>query len=567
MSKSLGSRVVLAILALVLWGYVVGPMGYTIRETFRTDTGSPFRDWIRFFDRKDSAQIDAMIGSIEVSFLSVITAGVTGVFLAVLFHRWDFPLRNVCRVVVLVPFALPPLIGAEAFVLLYGIGGILPRLLERLLHAPPNTLYVSGMAGVLLVHTLTMYPFFYLIAAASLMQSDDSLEEAAYSLGATTARVWRRVLFPMLTPAMVSGALLTFMSSMASLTAPMAFDFDQVMTRQIVLARQNARTYTDFSFASVIAVVLAAVSVLFLIVLRSYEGRHSYRSQSKGGARKRRRVAQPLARVLAFVVALVSIGFLILPIGVIFVMAFAQNGSWGPNNLLPARYGLENFAGFFSGSALWQPAKNSLVMSTIAVAGTIVLGTACAYVITRMRFRGRTAIDIAIMLPWALPGTVVAVNLLTAFAKPSLFGFGRALIVTYPIVPLAYFVRFSPLVFRSTTASLEQIDPALEDAARSLGGSWLYAFRRVVLPLLYRGIAAGALLAFVGGIGEYVATTLLQSPDYPVFSTAIEQYLYHSASTGFGKAYALGAIQVLLVGLVLIVSGRIERSNKVIGIS
>src|SRR5579884_4280081 len=122
MTKRLSSHIVLIVLGLILWGYVVGPMGYTLRETFHTNSGGPFRDWSRFFDRKESAQIDAMIGSIEVSCLSVLTAGVMGVFLAVLFHRWDFPLRNLCRVAVLLPFALPPLIGAEAFVLLFGIG-------------------------------------------------------------------------------------------------------------------------------------------------------------------------------------------------------------------------------------------------------------------------------------------------------------------------------------------------------------------------------------------------------------------------------------------------------------
>src|SRR5262249_19168047 len=155
-----------------------------------------------------------------------------------------------------------------------------------------------------------------------------------------------------------------------------------------------------------------------------------------------------------------------------------------------------NFTALFSDPRSWEPIKNSLLMSAIAVVGTILLGLACAYVITRMQIRGKNVIDIAMMLPWALPGTVVAINLITAFANASVFSFGTVLIGTFWIVPLAYFVRFSPLVFRSTTASLTQMDPALEEAARSLGAGWLYTFRRVVLPLIYRGIAAGALLAF-----------------------------------------------------------------------
>ena len=99
-------------------------------------------------------------------------------------------------------------------------------------------------------------------------------------------------------------------------------------------------------------------------------------------------------------------------------------------------------------------------MSAIAVAGAILLGVTCAYVTRGCGFAERGIIDIAMMLPWALPGTVVAFNLIIAFARPSVFSFGQVLIGTYRIVPLAYFVRFSPLDF--------SIDGFLTDAARSV---------------------------------------------------------------------------------------------------
>jgi iron(III) transport system permease protein len=552
------TMLILAVLGFVLWGYVVGPMAATLLETVKDGPGGPFGDWRRFFNFANPAELEAMWGSLWISLLSVITSGVVGVGLAVLFHRWDFPLKKLCGVAVLAPFALPPLIGAEAFVLLFGIGGTIPRLMEGLFRIEPNTIYVDGFWGVLLVHTLTMYPYFYLVAAAALAQSDDSLEEAAYSLGASRLQTWSRVLLPMLTPAIVSGGLLTFMSSMASYTAPYVFHYDQMMTVHIA----NAKTSFQMRMASVISVVLAGISILFLVIIRHYERNKIYRTQSKGGARIRRRVTGGVARAVALVLALASVLFLLLPIAMIFVLAFSVNGSW-TTTALPTRYSVDNFVRLFTDSATWAPVKNSLEMSAIAVVGTIVLGVACAYIITRMRVRGRGLIDSAVMLPWALPGTVVAINLIAAFARPSFFSFGRALIATYAIVPLAYFVRFTPLVFRSTAASLEQIDPSLEEAARSLGSSWWQAFSRVVLPLLYRGIAAGALLAFVAGVGEFVATTLLQSPFYPTISIAIQNALYTqaSASSGIGTAAAFGVIQILIVVIAVMISNLIGRAR------
>ena len=555
--RRLISGSVLLLLAFTLWGYVVGPMFSTFRQSISGE-GGPLSAYGRFFDFGSGAQGQAMLGSLGISLLSVVFAGITGTFLAVLLNRWDFPLRRVCQVLVLVPIALPPLIGVEAFVLLYGIGGTIPQVLGQLFNSEPASFALKGVAGVLLVHTLTMYPYFYLSVAAALSQTDDSLEEAAYSLGASRTDAWKRVLLPMLTPAIVAGALLTFMSSMASYTAPLLFQVDQVMTRQIVIAKTNG----DMRFASVVSVVLAVMSVVFLILIRAYERRSIYRTQSKGGARRRRRVTGPVAKLIVFAMALISTVVMIMPIAMIFILAFSVNGSWRTAPL-PSQYTTDNFVKLFSDPRSWEPIKNSLQMSGLAVAGAVLLGVAAAYVAGRGRFRAKAVIDIAMMLPWALPGTVVAINLITAFANPSVFSFGQVLVGTFWIVPVAYFVRFSPLVFRSTTASLAQLDPAVEEAALSLGASWWYSFRRVVLPLLSRGILAGALLAFVDGVGEFVASILLYTPRYRPLSIAINDELY---GANYGTAASFGVVQVLLVLVVVIITARIENRSSLFGI-
>jgi iron(III) transport system permease protein len=552
------SGAILGVLAIILWAYIVGPMISTFGQSI-AGNGGGFAEYTRFFDFRNGAQGDSMLGSIVISILSVLTSGITGVFLAVLMKRWDFPLRRVCQVLVLVPIALPPLMGVQAFVLLYGVGGTFPQLFADLFHAKQAAFAVDGMAGVLLVHTLTMYPYFYLTVAAGLEQSDASLEEAAYSLGASKFQAWTRVVLPALTPAMVAGALLTFMSSMSSYTAPLLFHVDRVMTQQIVIAKLNGQ----MGLASVISVVLGIISIAFLILLRAYEQRTRYATVSKGGARSRTAVTSALWKTVIFAAAVISTIFVILPILMIFVLAFSVNGSWR-TAALPSQYTIQNFINLFENQQAFAAIKNSLEMSAIAVAGAILVGLAAAYVITRMRFGGKVVIDVAMMLPWALPGTVVAINLITAFANPSIFALGRVLVGTFAIVPLAYFVRFTPLVFRSTAASLSQLDESIEEAARSLGATWWTVFRLIVLPLLYRGIMAGAILAFVNGIGEFVATILLYTPQYRPLSIAINDELYYA---NYGTAAALGVIQVILVLAALIIMRRMEDRDRWLKVS
>lgn len=545
----------LTVLLVVLFGYVIGPMIATARRSLsmdRIDTvGFSFHAWAEYLF--SDAQQSAIIGSIWLSVLTVLFAGFLGTGMAILLTRWEFPGRRICQLLALLPIALPPLMGVWAFKLLFGVGGRIPFALQEWFGLEAKDFWLQGLAGVLIVHAMTMYPYFYLTVSAALMSSDVSLEEASYSMGASRTRTWLTVVLPMLTPAVVAGALITFMSSMSSYTAPLLFQYTDVMTQQIVIAKSNG----DMRLASIIATTLAVISIVFLAVIRGYEQRKVYRTQSKGGGRQRASVTSPAVRALIAVIAIPLTIFLILPILMILVLSVTAKGGW-LTSILPTEYTLEWYSLMFTGFEFWRPVTNSLLMSLIAVGGAIIIGAGAAYVMSRMKFRGKLALDVAIMLPWALPGTVVAINLITAFADPSPFAGGRVLVGTFAIIPLAYFVRFNPLIFRSSFASWSQLDPNLEDAARSLGATWWYAFRRVVLPLVSKGIMAGALLAFVDGVGEFVASVLLYTPDWIPLSIAINNQNYQG-NIGIGAVY--GMIQVVLVLGVLIITQRMGKRN------
>lgn len=541
---------VLVVLGFVLVGYVVGPMVATARRSLTADKaqdgGLSTEAWVEFFT--SPAQLGAVGGSLLVALITVLLAGLLGSGLAILLTRWEFPGRGLCHILVLLPIALPPLMGVWSFKLLFGVGGRIPFAMQQWFGISQNTLWLKGMAGVLLVHTMTMYPYFYLTVRAAVLNADVSIEEAAESLGASRMRIWLSVLLPMLTPAFVAAALLTFMSAMSSYTAPLLFQYTDVMTQQIVIAKVSG----DLRLASVVATVLGILSILFLAVIRNYENRRSYRSQSKGGGRRRAVVTKVWVKALVALVAIPLSLFLVLPLVMIFLISITAKGGW-LTSILPTELTSEWYAAMFTDPQFWRPVLNSILMSLVAVGGALLLGVGAAYVIQRLNFRGKTVLDIAVMLPWALPGTVVAINLITAFSSPSIFSGGTYLVGTFSILALAYFVRFSPLIFRSSGATLAQTDPNLEDAARSLGASWLLAFRTIVLPLMYQGILAGALLAFVDGVGEFVASVLLYTPDWVPLSIAINNENYQG-NYGIGATY--GMIQVVMVLVVIVVSQR-----------
>ena len=537
-------------LVLILFGYVVQPMLATFGESVGVDGPE---NWASFLTG-DGVARSALLTSLMISAASVFLCGVVGVAMAFLLKRFSFPGRRLIEAIILVPAALPPLIGAISFQLLYSETGILPRALQQLLGTENPVLPFSGIAGVLVVHTFTMYPFFYLATSAALMGMDPSVEEAAYNLGAGRVRVWRTVLLPMLTPALVSASLLVFMTSLASYTAPLLFGVDRTMTMQIYINRTNG----DLPMASTYASVLAVVSVLFLLGMRWYEGRRSYRSQSKGVASHRRELTNPLARWLALAASLLAVVVLLAPVATIALVAFSEDGTW-TTEVIPSGYTTQNFVTIFSDPDAYRPIVNSLQMSLLATVGCVVVGVLIAYAVRRLDFRGRGLLDVAVMLAWALPGTVVAINLISAFSTGNAFSFGQVLIGTFWIMPLAYFVRFLPLAFRSSSATLAQLDPSLEEAARNLGASWARAFGTVTLRLMLPGVLAGALLAFVNGVGEFVASVLIYTSETAPISVEINNRMY---SFEVGTAAAYGMLQVVLIFVVMVVSGRLQNGGR-----
>ncbi len=528
--------------------FVVLPM---LQTAAQSTGGGGF--WANYSNFVSGGSQRALLLSLGTSLVTVVLCAIVGTALAVLLTRFDFPGRRLLSVLAVLPLALPSLIGAMAFTLLYNETGIFPRAVESLLGVDAAAVSVTGVSGVLLVHVLTMYPYFYLSVSAGLAGLDTSLEEAAAGLGAPKWKVWATVVLPMLTPALVAGALLTFMTSMASFTAPQLYNV-QTLTMQIVSTRVGG----NYELAAAQSTVLAIVSIGFLFLMRWYQGRQTYRSLSKGVQRTRTRTtgwASALAGSGSLMLALI----LIAPVAVIVLVSFSRNRTW-TTQVLPPEYTLENYLSIFTDPESLFPINVSLQMALYATVIAVVIGAAAAWIISRWPLaRGRGLLDAMVMLPWALPGTVIGVNVVTAFAAPSWTNLGLVLVGSLLILPVAYFVRYVPLVFRETGASIDTLDPSVDEAAQSLGASPLRSIMTVVMPLVWKGVLAGALLAFIDGVGEYVASAVVYPVGYPPMSIEIYNRLY---SADLGSAAAYGALQIAIIFVVLVVVTLIERGPR-----
>jgi iron(III) transport system permease protein len=532
----------LGIVLLVLAGYVLVPGLQTfVLGVAPAHLKAVFASW-------SSANVRALGISVWISLATVVGSGVLGTGLAWLFFRFDVPLRRTLMALAALPLALPPLVGVLAFLFLYGESGILPRGLQHLFGLEDVPFAFEGLWAVWFVHVYTMYVYFYLFVTAALRGLDGSLLEASADLGASGGTTFRRVLLPLLRPALLGAALLVFMVSMASFTAPLLFAGDQpFLTTQIYNYKQNG----DLTLAATVSTVLTALCLLFLLVIE-YGHRAQRTGPSKGTAAPPQPLRSGLARLAATAGAVLLLLFLLLPVATIVLISFAQEGSW-TYQLLPERYTLANYAALFTDAKVLQPILNSVQMATLATLVNVGFGVMVALVVAKGHVPGRRLVRVLAALPFAIPGTVIAVNLLVTFNTPSALSFGQVLVGTFWMLPLAYFIRNIPLVVRSTIAALEAFDDRLAEASADLGAGFMTTFRRVVLPAIGPGLLAGTLLTLVTALGEFVSSILLYIYDNRPISIEI---LAQLRSYNFGGA---AAYSVLLMGLIALATLAVRR--------
>ena len=526
----------LPVLALLLWS-VVFPNLAVIAGSFENGLGH----WREFM--ASPADREALTTSIVISIASVVASVLIGVPLAFLLSRFEFPGRKILKAVATLPAALPPLVGVIAFLFLYGESGIVARAVQRLFRLSEAPWRLTGVWAIIFVHAYTMYVYVFLFVSAGLDRFDTTLDEAASGLGATSWQRLRRVTLPLLTPALAGSMLLVFMTSLGSFSAPYVFGGGiRVLSTQIVASKLNG----SMGLAYVETSVLALSAVAGLMVFRWLEGKRKYTSSGKGAA-TRRILGSPRIRIIALVLSSLTVVILILPHLMVVLVSFARDGTW-TTQVLPPEYTFDNYRRLITESQLWKPIMNSVWMALAATAANVVVCFVAAYLIVMRKFAGRRLLEILTALPWAIPATAIALGLAATFNRNDPLS-GRVLLVgTFWILPLAYFVRNIPLVSTAVESSLRQMDASIEDAARGLGASWWLTMRRVILPAARPGLIAGALLAAVTAVGEFVASVVLYTHANRPISLEI---LAQLRAFAFGTA---AAYSVLLIALVLVMT-------------
>ncbi len=464
----------------------------------------------------------SLINSFYISFAVVGLTVLIGVPMGYLVARVEVPGKNVLLSLSVVPLIMPAFLGAFAWVILLGRNGALRYVFERVgVELPP----IYGPFGVILAMTLMYYPFVFLLSEGAFETANPTLEESASVMGARLPRILRTISLPLIIPSIAAGAILIFIRAISNFGVPAIVGGSTYVLPTLIYFQVNG--FWNLHAAAAISLVSVLITGGALWLQRYIVSRREYETISASRSRlhmHRHPVAKVLATVFCWGVVLVSL----LPQFTLIVMSFFK--TW--NGLWPQGFTLSHYLAipkFLSG-----PIKNTLILATSSSLGAAVIGTLIAYVVQRRRPRGSAVLDYAVMLPFILPGIVVAVALLSTFSSGYLILRG-----TYWIMIISFVIRRTPYVFRSVSAGLTQLDPALEEASILSGATWFQTFRKVTLPLIFPTLASGTILTFATLLTELSTSILLYSARTRTLSIAI----YDSVNDGdYGLASALAVV-------------------------
>lgn len=549
MNRRLAWTLLIVVSVCMAAGFIY-PAASVLQEAFRNPAGGFTFDYIGIL-LSDPIYREGLTNSLIIGLTTTIAAIAIALPLAVLNHRHDFPFRRLLAPALLAPMILPPFVGAVGIKHLLGTEGSLNVLLAGLGLTPDvgpiDWLAEGRLIGVIALNALGLFPILYLNLSASLAQLDPALEQAAENLGSSPWRRFRRITMPLILPGLFAGGSLVFIWAFTDLGVPLVFDVTRVAPVQILDGIKGLdRNPLPYALTSVVLVIAASIFLLSKVFFGSGRLASAPRPRLQSAPNRLRGLAGWSCTAL-----FVGVGALAtLPhLGVILL---SVAGEWH-GSAWPAEFTLAHWEEAL-GSALVVPSiQNSLLYASAATVLAFILGLSSAWVVVRSDLRARHLLDTLTMLPLAVPGLVLAFGYLALSqeGKPFAFliGAGGS---PFLLLALAYAMRRLPYVMRSSVAGLQQSDPMLEQAARSLGSTAWRTFRRISLPLLAAHLAAGCILAFAFAMLEVSDSLILaqRAEHYPITKAIFA--LVSSLGNGTELAAALGVWAMAFLSTALI---------------
>ncbi len=499
----------------------------------------------KFFTKK--FYWSTMVNSFQVTACATVLAALIGLPMAYVMRSVKIRGSGLLDILIVISYLSPPFIGAYAWIQLLGRNGMVTNLINELFGIRFDGIY--GFAGIVLVFTLQSFPLVYMYVSGALKSLDNSLSEAAESLGCGRFARIAKIIVPLIMPTLLASSLLVFMRVFADFGTPMLIGEGFKTMPVLIYTQFMSEVGGDDGFAAALCVIIIVLTLLLFFVQRFLANRNTYAMTALKPL-----IAEPVTgmkNMLAHTFVYLVVGLAILPQVVVIYTSFLKSNG---GQVFTGGFALQSYeATLFAKDN--DVILNTYILGLISISIIVIFGILISYLTVRKKNLLNSSLDTITMFPYIVPGSVLGISFLFAFNNPPLLLSGTALVMI-----IAFSIRRLPYTVRSSTAIIGQISPSVEEAAISLGASELKTFTKVTVPMMMPGVLAGAIMSWVTIISELSSSIILYTNSTQTLTIAI----YTEVIRGnYGNASAYSTILTITSILSLLIFYRLTGKRDI----
>lgn len=539
------------IISIILLGtyilFMLYPMIKLLINSVRDESTGAFtlRYFERFFD-KDHGYAYTLINSFKVSIAATIVTLIIGVPMAYLYTVYEVKGRNFLMVMIILCSMSAPFLGAYSWVLLLGRAGAITKLIKSLFGIKLPSIY--GFGGILLALSTKLFTLVFLYVNGALKNVDNSLLEASSNMGCKGIRRFFKVVIPLCMPSILAAGLMVFMRSLADFGTPRMIG-EGYMTFPVIIYQQYVgEVGTNYNFAAAIAVIAVVITAIIFLLQKFTSNRFSFTMNALHPIERKK--AKPLGNILIhlFLYGMVVVSYA----PQVFLIYYSFHNVSRTGNIIKPGYSFMNYQKVLPdlGPAIW----NTIRICGGALVIIVVMAMLISYLVVRRRNIINNVIDTMSMIPYIIPGAVIGIAMIMGFNSGAIVLTGTAWIMV-----IAMCIRRMPYTIRSSVAVLQQIPITVEEAAASLGASKLKTFIKITIPMMFSGVAAGAVMTWVTLITELSSSVMLYS--YKTITLNLLVYVLVVGGTD-ARACAASTILTLFTVVTLVIYMRVSKNKS-----
>lgn len=527
--------------------FIIFPIIQVFSSSLMDSSGKlSVKNYHDFFQQ--NTYIKACLNSLKITFICTLIASVIAITLAYLLSRFEIKNRNAVLTLITMATASPPFLGAYAWMILLGRYGTFNKIIKSITGLDVN-FAIQGEKGIVWVITWLILPLIFLMTYDSFTNEDLSHKEAAMSLGANKLKAFFTIELPLAVPGIMTGMLMAALQAFSDFGTPAVIGGEYPLLPTLVYGQFVSEVGGSISTAATAGVIMIFISTLLLMAQRLIIAKREYSVVSI----KHIAPAKPKKAVKVIIYLIIAIIMIcsFLPHITLLVVSFLQ-WKWG---VYTNTFTLSNYATLFTSQ--FSPILISFFLGIVATLLDFLIGIGIAYLIVKKHYKFvSNFVNILVMVPYIIPGTVLAVGYIVLFNKKPLVLTG-----TWIILVISYFIRKLPYAVKSAESSLYSVHNSLEEAALILGAKPIKAFKDITFRLILGGVVSGITLCFLQVMTELSSTIILYTPPWITMSVVIFQNSL-SAGSDFGVSASMGVVLMICIYVPMYLVTRKTRKMK-----